>query len=400
MSKKERMMEMKKLFILLLAQTLFLTNVKAEEYGAWAEVDENMKKGAITEERYRFYKEEKVGEYLQNLDELEKNYQYKDKFDIKYLDYSNWYEECNVDTNIYNIEYKTTNAYQSVIPIRFLVLNNFSKDTSITKINIYNNDKLTDYEVLSCATCSNNLEKIGKNNIVKLYFNEEIEVKNLKIEIEFIDKDINYQITFSNDAQLNKISLQKEVSSNDTNFIFDKTWLNNSTYSNIFYTLEPINIDLFTKSLGTKEMCRYQKYLFFNYNLNKVYYDDNYYTDVDGYIKDKNDYKTYYKNKINETTTSVVTTSNEVSNELSNEDETKEEIKEDNKEIKEEISKDKKNTSTKNVSEKLEDKTDTKLVKTLSISNNKSIVKYIILIVIGLTLIYIIYSNRKYIIKK
>lgn len=385
---------MRRLIIILMSLTMFLTTVKADEYGIWTELDENMEKDAITEKRYRFYKEEKVGKYLENFDELESNFQYKDLNNIKYLEYSNWQKECDVDANIYNIETKTLNAYQRVIDTRFIILNNFSKDSSINKINIYTNNQLINYKILSCVNCTNNLEKIGKNNIVKLVLDDFIKIDNIKLEIEFDDLNTDYQITFSNDANSNKISLRKEVNSKNIEFIMDNTWLNNHTYSDVFYEIESLEENDFIKYLGQVEMCRYQKYLIYNYNLEKVYYDNNYYNDVFGYVKDNNDYKIYYKNKIN---TSPVTMSFEKNIEEVDENIIEKDAEDSNNTIN--INEKEKNTK-KNINNKIDNRTDTELVKTLSISNNKSIIKYIILIVIGLTLIYIIYSNRKIIIKK
>ena len=402
MLKKRKGDKMRKLFVLLIVLTMFVATAKAEDLEKWVEVDDNMKEGAITEKRYRFYKEDKVGEYLENNSELESNYEYKDNKDIKYLDYSDWFEECDVDSNIYDIEYKTLNVYQKIVPIRFLVLKDFSEDTSIKNIKILNKEKIVDFEILSCANCSNNLEEIGKNSIIKLYFNEEVEVNDISIEIEFIDNDIDYQIILSNDSELKNISLQNIVSSDQIKLDIDDSWLQNSNYSNAFYEIDEIDTDIFTKSLGSKDMCRYRKYLVFNYNINKVYYDDNYYTNVLGYIKDESDYKVYYKNKINANSKVInnlsIKTEEKIVDSKSKEleddkniehiEENVEVIKKDNNYIKKENDK------------KITTKADTKLVKTLSISDNKSIIKYVILIVIGLTIIYIIYSNRRIVIKK
>lgn len=383
---------MRKIVIFLWAIMMLPVGVKAEDVVNWQEKDENMQDDAIVENRYRFYKEEKEGEYLQNFDELESKYQYKDSNDIKYLEYGSWQSTCDVDSNIFMVEDKQLDSYQKVLPTRFMILSDFSKDSKIKNIYIYNDDELVDYQFLSCPNCVDNLLDIDKNKILKIYYDKFIEVDSLKVEIEFEDSDIEYLLTFSNDANMNKISLQKEVSSNDIEFIFDKSWLDNSTYGEIFYEVVPIEVNDFIKYLGKISMCRYRKYLVYNYNLNKVYYDNNYYTDVDGYIKDENDYKIYYKNKEKEEDSEVIFTKNSIEDEIEEQNKI-EVVKEENTKeanIKKEVKK----------SNKIEDKVDNKLMPTLSISNNKSIVKYVILIVIGLTLIYIIYCNRKTVIKK
>ena len=134
------------------------------------------------------------------------------------------------------------------------------------------------------------------------------------------------------------------------------------------------------------------------YNINKVYYDDNYYTNIDGYIKDINDYKVYYRYLINDNKNEFKDNSNYVNNnDFTNEDNsitenTNEDILNDEEQNIDSIETIISETANKSDTEKKE----VPIVNTMSINKQIPIIKYIILIVIILTLIFIFYQNKKY----
>lgn len=382
---------MKKILFLLLLFFVFIPSIYAKEYGKWTLKDENMHKDALIEYRYRFYKEEKNGKYLTYDDIKVNDYKYVDKDNLKYSSYSNWQDSCLVDTKRYQVENKSLYVYQKVLPIRFIMIDKIDDLHNILDIKIYNKDKLVNYKFLECANCVNSFKDNLENKIIKLQLDELIDSDNLSIFVSF-EVNTNYRLTASNDASFNKIALQKEVSGKDITYLFDKDWLENTTYGDNFYSENEINSD-FVKQIGMEDKCRYKEFKMFYYNLDKVYYDDNYYTNVDGYIKDLDDYKIYYSNPINTNTTNSLLVSNTSSREVKKDNKKTSLVNNKKEEKKEDISK----TKADKDSDKKQDKSvekDSKLVNTLHISDSKNIIKYIILIVIGLTIIYIIYINR------
>ena len=355
---------MKKIMLLLLLLIIFTSSVSATDYGSWKLKDENMASNAQIEYRYRFYKNNKVGEYLFYDDLKVNDYKYKDDNTLEYLSYSNWLEECDVDENKYQVEIKEVNAYQKVLPTRFIMLSAIDEDINILDIKVYDKDNLVNYKIINCANCVTSINQNLSDKILKLQLDSAVDSENLAISINLED-DGSYRLITSNDANFNNISLFKEVSGSNM-YTFDKSWLSLATYSDIYY----LDSDITT-------MCRYRKFKNYYYNLEKVYYDDNYYVDVLGYIKDSNDYKIYYRNPIvsAKLSTDVIKSNNKVSFV-------------DNKNV------DNKKEDSVKINTKLDNKKPTsELVNTLEVSDNKNVIKYIILIVIGLIIIYLIYIN-------
>ena len=365
---------MKKIMLLLLLLIIFTSSVSATDYGSWKLKDENMASNAQIEYRYRFYKNNKVGEYLFYDDLKVNDYEYKDDNTLEYLSYSNWLEECDVDENKYQVEIKEVNAYQKVLPTRFIMLSAIDEDINILDIKVYDKDNLVNYKIINCANCVTSINQNLSDKILKLQLDSAVDSENLAISINLED-DGSYRLITSNDANFNNISLFKEVSGSNM-YTFDKSWLSLATYSDIYYLDSDITND-FIKKIDTTTMCRYRKFKNYYYNLEKVYYDDNYYVDVLGYIKDSNDYKIYYRNPIvsAKLSTDVIKSNNKVSFV-------------DNKNV------DNKKEDSVKINTKLDNKKPTsELVNTLEVSDNKNVIKYIILIVIGLIIIYLIYIN-------
>lgn len=355
---------MKKIILIILGITLLVNPLKVN-------ADTNN-----VETKYKFYIEKKNGEYLNNLEES--NYQYKDKNDIKYYPYSKWQDKCEVDTNIYNIETKTFYEYQNISKIRFITLEEFKQNININNLNIYSNNKLIDYTLIKCPNCNPTLNNISSNNILKLKLSEPVDPSTLTINIKVdkIEQDLAYQITASKDATLNEIILQKEINNKEIIKV-DETWIKNYIFDTPYIVETKQDETPFVKYIQEVPKCHYRLFELFNYNIEKVYYDDNYHTNVEGYIKDENQSKKFYKSKV---TNNIPTfTKTKPINKKNQKLDTTPNIK-DNKITKK---------------TKVEEKKETPLVNTLKVSNNKSIVKYLILVVIGLTVVYIGYLNKK-----
>ena len=210
---------MKKLFIGFLSFTLLLTNVNAD-----------------------VQKDDKTGVYLSLISEEQNNYQYRDYNDIKYLEYTSWQNECKVDPKEYEIEYRTIYSYQYIGNINNIILSNYNSDLNISKLNIYNDLELINYNI-------NILDDIFSINLDK-----EIPISNLIIEIEFDnEQELNYILTLSNN---NENIYEKELNTS----IFKLTF-NDIYYTNIKDNKNNINY------IDVTNECRYRKYLIYNYNI-------------------------------------------------------------------------------------------------------------------------------------
>ena len=332
---------MKKYIVALLSFTLFFLNVKAED-------------------NYYMNKENKIGEYLTKLSSS--NYEYKDYNDILYLEYSDWYNYCNVNKDEYEIDYRYKYMYQDISKIKYINIENLNKDNIINKIEVYNIDKLIDYELLD-------------NNI--LILNEDINPKDLIIKIDFNNKDnILYNIKLYKDE--NNLVIEKDNINDNKDIIIDDSFTIYNIYDEIYYLDYKKEDDIFTKYIDKVEECRYRKYLIYNYNINN--------NKENNYIDNKEEAK--FEIKYNEEESNeenyfdIEENNNENENQISNEEIKNEEIiKKDNKLIK-------------------DVKPDNKLIKTLKVSDDTSIVKYLILVVIMLTIIYIILYNKEIIKRK
>lgn len=110
----------------------------------------------------------------------------------------------------------------------------------------------------------------------------------------FVDTNEDYKISlYSNDSFKNH-TLSKNII-NEKISIPDKTWITEQTeYESGRALKELIASDLTTVILREEE-CIYRDIMVYRYNTERQYYDDNYHVYVEGYLKDTNDYKFYYK---------------------------------------------------------------------------------------------------------
>lgn len=110
----------------------------------------------------------------------------------------------------------------------------------------------------------------------------------------YIDTTENYKISLYINSFYLGHSLSKSIT-NEKISIPDKTWITDKTsYETIRTNAVYKNSDL-TTILYQEEECTYRDILVYKYNTEREYYDENYHTYVEGYLKDTNDYKIYYK---------------------------------------------------------------------------------------------------------
>ena len=124
----------------------------------------------------------------------------------------------------------------------------------------------------------------------------------------YIKGDNEYKISLYASSNFNNPVISKSVI-NEELLMPDKTWLTNNTKF-IEYTaqIEYRDSDLITrvtrydlcrffKVLSENYVCREREIMTYRYNVEKEYYDDNYHINVEGYIKDINDYRYFYNLK-------------------------------------------------------------------------------------------------------
>lgn len=378
---------MKKILLILSSLILFLNQVQAEEWQI-LENNKHFNDDIAIEFRYKFYKEEKKGDYFPINGNISNKYLYHDENDYIYSKFSDWLMECpSVNTNI--TEEKLFYPYQKIKDTNYIHIQNFTDDIGFEQIEIYSNDKKINYEFMKCDNCYDNYDYVERYGRIFLKLDKSYDTSTLKFIIKAKEgyNNIDYSLYVTEDIDKYFYTLNARLSSNNTTFIPDVNWVQDSSYTDIIYSDEEIESNIFNKILPTVNMCRYKEKLIFYYNYERKYYDNNYYVNVDGYIKDINDYKVYYRylsqdngsnkmlNNSSLQTNKTLTTNQNVDREIS----TKNEEKKDNNRLKEDIKKDK------------------PLVNTMKIKKDVSIFKYFILIVIILTIIYIFYRNKKYI---
>ena len=110
---------MKKILYILFIGLIFVNTVYAEESITNSKWQEEKLKGTNveTEYRYRFYKENIVGEYIKQ--GLESNYEYEAINDIKYGEYSDYNTDC-ISKPGYQIEEGIKYEYQKLLPVRYI----------------------------------------------------------------------------------------------------------------------------------------------------------------------------------------------------------------------------------------------------------------------------------------
>lgn len=275
---------MKRIIFIMLLSAFYIISVKADEL----------------EYYYRFYKEDKVGEYLE-VGENEK-YQYEDD-EIIYGEYGDYQENCPVgkgyDT-IYSVEY----TYSKMLPVKYVRIDNKSdKELDIDVFEFNEGNYMISYEVVNCVGCINNGNMIEENGYIVLKLDKEVELKNLQAYICFFrySTNISYELTYSYTDTFTAYNLIGTTIGNSFAAIY--TYSDFTTFDN--YTLPitgyDIEIDEFTYVIKEKEVCKSREALSFHYNLVRNYYDDNYYKDnnellnlsseeQNKYIKDLDDY--------------------------------------------------------------------------------------------------------------
>lgn len=289
---------MKKIYLIILSLFIFFIarKVSAVTYDVWTERKEaNDNLVYETKTLYKWYKEEKKGEYLLYDIVLDK-YPYNDITNTILSEYSAWENTCP-ESEYRNIEYKDIIKYKTIKSIKYMKIENISRNNKINDIIIKSNGKKINYQVLK-----HNDKYIPSDN----YFyttayaifalEEECDINDLYL---FLKTNKNYDffsVYFYHNLEEDYSIGRPHVFTGIDNFI-DKEWLNENNQEIYTDILEGENIkeNDFTKIISTDKKCRYQDLLTYHYNIEKVYYDDDYHENVEGYLKDYTTKKVMYK---------------------------------------------------------------------------------------------------------
>jgi len=242
--------------------------------------------------KYKWYKEEFVdGMYYPKKDKL--NGYVEDITNIKYSDYSVWNKEyCNYSLENYILDKKTKYIYQIVSGTKYIKLENIShKD--INEIQIFYRKNLLNYEIIE-----------NTEEIIKIELNNFYETNDLWF---YIDTDKEYDIVLSGYKDYSTTNLSKHIKQ-EKFLLPDKTWLTEKTMYATHYTEIPLITTDFIKLKNSETICRVKEIETYRYKINKIYFDDNYYTFIENYLPDKNDYIIEYNGQIPKETITITKT--------------------------------------------------------------------------------------------
>lgn len=243
--------------------------VSAEEY---PEITDDI------EFRYKWYKEVIVGDYYPKKDITTEDT--IDEQNIQYGKYSDWKEEyCALSSNDYLIEKKTVVLYEKVYNGRYIMLENYYGNLD-RDIKIYQNNKQIKFNIISTD-----------EKQIKIDLNNHYMCQNLMF---FIVSNTNYTISIYRDSDFRQEIISKEIQDEGI-LIPDKTWITEKTVFFKQNVEKEYQISDLMKELSRTNICRYREKYVYKYEIKKEYYDNNYHLYIDGYIKDAEDYKVFYK---------------------------------------------------------------------------------------------------------
>lgn len=204
-----------------------------------------------------------------------------DKNNIKYVGAGNTYskENCSLPPEFYSIEKNTLREYKTTYDASYVLIENINYDNNVK---IYHDNKIINFSIISTE---DNKVKINLN---KPYLSDTL--------LFYIDSDEEYTITLYMDLSFNKEIVSKKIT-NEKISIPDSTWITENTQFRTIITYGKIDETSITKLKSETTTCSYKEKYVYKYEVKREYYDDNYYSNIEGYIKDINDYKIYYKGK-------------------------------------------------------------------------------------------------------
>lgn len=284
---------MKKMFKIIFATSLLMTT-KVGAITFYTDLLENklINSNYQFEEvkKYKFYKEEKVGEYL--LKGYNPQYTHIDYNNIKYGEYGSYLDQCTDDSK--DILNTYLYPYQNLKEIKYVKVYNNSRKININSIKILNQDKEVTYQNLQINGYFNNYLNTGGYILIKL--NSPVPYANFNIIISSTDysKIISYKLYYTLENYL--LDLTTITNSNNNQISLNN--IPKEHYDNVSYSEKPV--EKTSQNLIYKKVfkCRMRNVYYYHYNIEKKYLTG-YYENIKGYIKDEENYKIYYRYLIN-----------------------------------------------------------------------------------------------------
>ena len=228
--------------------------------------------------KYKWYKENisEEGTYypLRKI----KNEDIYDKNNYKFVKLTSISEEaCSYSNEFYLISPKKFKKYRKTHDAKIVVIENIEPETNVE---IHYENRVLNFDIIS-----------HENKVMVINLKSEFLCDRLMF---YIDTNNKYKISLYRDAKLEQIILAKELE-NQKISIPDSTWkLAETIMHKTGYTEREYVTSTLTEIIGQITMCEVSEKYVYKYNYTKEYYDDEYHTYVEGYIKDEQDYRIYY----------------------------------------------------------------------------------------------------------
>lgn len=301
---------MKKIFFVSLILFAFIFKVEAKEtyYSEYSDFSdytlEKLESSELVrvevERRYKFYKQEKVGEYRNFLSD-NSSFKFFDLNDYKNSEFSDWSEEEPIQVENRVIESKSFYKIKRPKPIKSIYFVNTLE--GIFKLNdvevFYNGEKL-DYELPLC----NIGEDVGYSQAVQIELNDYYDLQKLTIKVGSIEYDTVDEILIlasvpseNNLYQINYFSINLKSSNKDNVVIEASDWIRGNTKYEQEEIVEYKPVDEPLTMVTELKLYHYQDPLFYFYNVENKYIDG-YFKDYPHLIKDENNYKDYYRYQV------------------------------------------------------------------------------------------------------
>lgn len=296
---------MKKFIFCLFCIFLFASDVYANEWNTDVLEGDNV----LKEYRYRFYKEEKRGEYTKIDDD---RFEYMELNDFYYGDDIYYDNDCPSYVNEGDRTYLTKYKYKKYLPIRYVKMCNLSdSEMDIESIEFYDEviGGFFSSEIKECTKCQNDNYTIEPGGCLTLEMEYPLYLNEFTIWLNLANNG-NYgtfELLYSNDIDYSNKHIVGSVRGTMRHSIYQYNYTY-TMYPNFteVYTNYDIDVDDLTIVLEKHDLCMAKDILIYKYNIVKDYYDDNYYSNIDDlvnlsleekllYKKDVDDYKIFYK---------------------------------------------------------------------------------------------------------
>ena len=267
---------MKKWFILLIF-IVFMSVVRA---------DTNIDVTADVNIKYKWYKEEVEELYYPKGMELS-DYIENDSI-VKYGEFSDWDSEyCSYSSDNYIISKKDIITYDRLDKIRYALFQNASTTCSsgkcINNVEIYYHNQKIEYKKI-------------RDNYYGLLFDLENEYDPSEL-LFYVDTDHLYILYLSKEKNIPPIVIESPAT-NKKIIAMDTTWAIRDLAYVSTQTENEDDIASFAKNINKDIVCRVQAINTYRYKITKKYYDDNYYTSMDGYVPEVTSYIVTYNKEL------------------------------------------------------------------------------------------------------